>query len=310
MYQFSESASGSNGVVVDIAPIVSQGHCLLNLRLALPGMKKKVDKNLITVDADIDAVTASKELLECEEFDAVQTFQAQARLWVLTRALPAHKTLKRGFYRLPNSLIGEVDRELEERKQEWENLVVKFLDVYWQKVEEAKVRLRSLYDAGDYPSLDRMRGAFKFDWSYLQLSVPESLDSRIAAREQEKFNLARQEALAECRDALRGGLSELVDRAVESLKSDKDGNPMRFKSTLVEKMNDFLEYFNVRNIANDTDLRLLVEKTKAVMAGVDTRTLKDNRTIRETIQAKLAEVKDVLDTNLISQKTRSIRLDD
>lgn len=312
MYSENNTISGFAGTIRTIEGVLPdiKTHCLLNLVFGKPGNQRDIDKSLVSVEGDKSKMSFRKKIMDCKEFAAIGACQERARQWVLTRGMPAHKTLKKGFYRLPLVLLEEVDRKLTEFAEEHDALILEFLPIYDEQIEKDRMAFGPTFRLGDYPTKGHIKRAFKFLWSYLSIDVPTGLVPSIERREQEKFAMSLQESLGECQDALREGFSALVDRAVEQLVSDKDGNPTRFKGTLVEKMRDFLSYFDARNLANDAQLEKLVDRARAIMSEVpDTRALKDNRQLRDRVREKFAIVQDEVRKNLIIQSERELDLD-
>lgn len=307
------------GVAVTVQEsLMPSTHILLNFRTRMLGNKASVDKSQVTVDADKAQLSVSKKLLDCKEYEAIESFITSTQKWLLTRALPANKTFKHGFYRVPLGLLADIDYALQGSKAQWESLVTDFIAVYEQAQAKAsgpkeEGGLGSLFRYSDYPPLDRVKGAFAFTWQYLSFSTPDSLPPQIAARERETMRQSLQAALEECRTALRTGFVSLIDRAVDRLRSDKEGKAMRYTFTLTDQMTDFLDFFSARNsLAQDESLEILVNKARKIMSECpDLGTLKDNPELRVKIQAQFAEVKQAIEqADIMPQSIRTISLED
>lgn len=301
--------SRSSLIVAPLNLTDAQEAILLNLRISRPGIKRKVTSDKVSVDCDKDAIAVSKELLSCPEYEAIEHFDRAIRTWTGKKCLPAHKCLKEGIYRVPPGLTDEIHTDLKRLYRERDQLIDAMLNVYTDAIYRAKDRLRSLFNPFDYLDEKEFSDAFKFEWSFFTLSVPSSLPDFIRLQEARKFAAFQEASLRECRDALRESFCELVNRAVERLGSDPNGKPLRFKSDMLERMDEFLTYFAKRNIADDTSVATLVERAKAVLRGVPSAdSLREDADLRTTVRTAFAAIQDDLISQGIETAERRIEL--
>ena len=282
---------------------------MLVLRLGRLGNRRKVPTEMVQVDADPEAVHVGKELLESPELKAVATEDNAIRQWVSARSLPAFGTLRDGVYRLPLALVDQVDEELEAFRQRRQALIDKFLDRYPAMVNEALVRLRALYNPADYPHLDQVAARFTFDYRYLAFMTPETLSARLLAREREKAAAEVSTEVEEIKLALRSSFAELVYHAADRLRVGPDRKKMVFRDSLVQKLEQFFQYFNQLNIVNDGELAGLVERARAVMKGVAPQELRDDDSLREQVRHTMQVIKDTMDGGMMLRPTRRLILD-
>ena len=282
---------------------------MLVMRLGRLGNRRKVPTDMVQVDADPDAVHVGKELLESPELKAVVTEDNAIRQWVSVRSLPAFGTLRDGVYRVPLALVDQVDEELEEFRQRRQALIDKFLERYPAMVNEALVRLRALYNPADYPHLDQVAARFTFDYRYLSFMTPETLSARLLARERVKAAAEISTEVEEIKLALRSSFGELVYHAADRLRVGPDGKKMVFRDSLVQKLEQFFQYFNQLNIVDDSELGGLVERARAVMHGLAPQELRDNDSLREQVQHTMQVIKDTMDGGLMLKPTRRLILD-
>lgn len=313
---YMEENTKANGAVPvevkqDSGADLSKRAVILAFRTGLPGNRRKVSTSEVEVDADKSMISLSKDLLDSEELKAVRKFDGQVRRWVLTRCLPSY--FREGFYLLPVGLISEVDQELSAKAQEREQLISAFLASYPTKVEEARGRLRSLFNPTDYPSEQRLYRAFVWEVKYISFSVPGTLQEvnrELWEREQQKAERYWQETANEVRSALRESMAGLVNHLVDKLGYEDGGKPRIFRDSAVEKLSDFLETFYKRDITNDSDLTPIVEKAKALLDGVDPELLRRSPKAREAIKEGFGRVKLALDAMLVDRPARMISFDD
>ena len=82
-----------------------------------------------------------------------------------------------------------------------------------------------------------------------------------------------------------------------------------FRDSAVTKMIGFLDAFEKRNLTDDGEMLSIVQKARALMAGVDPQTLRENGTVREIVTKGFEELRGSID-GLLSTRTRQIRLPD
>ena len=186
------------------------------------------------------------------------------------------------------------------------------LEQVWDlRVREVEDRLRALYDEADYPSWERVRGCFDVRWNYFTMNTPQvlqAISSKLFVREQAKATVQWNEMLDEIRDGLRLTFKELVDALVERLTPNPDGT--RKKLARADRLLEFLDTFNKKDVADDEQLRVLVEEVRGLLNGQDISKLRKDQGLREVVQERMQSVKVVLDTLVQDAPARQIMLRD
>src|SRR4029077_12849498 len=93
------------------------------------------------------------------------------------------------------------------------------------------------------------------------------------------------------------------DWAIDRLKPGENGKKKIFRSKskdgkeigFTAKFNDFLSCFQGRNITEDAELQQLVEKARALLAGVDGDALRESETQRDSVRTGFEEIQKTLD---------------
>jgi hypothetical protein len=204
--------------------------------------------------------------------------------------------------------VDQVDEGLEEFRQRREELIGKFLERYPAMVNEAVDRLRALYNPADYPHLAQVAARFTFEYRYLAFMTPETLSARLLAREREKAVAEVSTEVEEIKVALRSSFAELVYHAADRLRVGPDGKKMVFRDSLVQKLEEFLTYFNQRNIVDDHELAGLVERARAVMRGLAPQELRDDDSLRQQVQHTMQVIKDTMDAGMMVRPSRRLIL--
>lgn len=269
------------------------------------GNARKVSTAQISVDADKTMLHVSKNLLDAREYDAIKTHDGKTRAWLATRALPS--MFKEGVFRVPNTLVVEVDEYLTARKSERDALVEKFRKAYVERVKQAMARLNGLANVNDYLTADDAADKFDLTWRYVTFATPDALKNLrdgLFQREREKLAKSVSDAAEEIKSVLRVQMAALVDRMVTQMTPSKDGKKKKIYDSLVGNINDFLGTFNARNLADDRQLQALVEKARQTVAGVSPEILRESDGIREHVKAGFDEIKKQLDTMIVDKPAR------
>lgn len=269
------------------------------------GNTRKVSTSQIDVDADKTMLHVNKNLLDAREYDAIKTHDGKTRAWLTTRALPS--MFKEGVFRVPNTLVVEVDDYLKERAAERVELVKAFEKAYAGRVKEALVRLNGLANANDYLTAEDAAEKFALKWRYVTFSTPDALKNLrdgLFEREREKLATEVKAAADEIKQVLRVQMAALVKRMVVQLTPSVDGKKKKIYDSLVGNVADFLATFNARNLADDGELQGLVEKARQTIAGVGPELLRESDGIRESVQKGFTEIQAQLDTMIVDKPAR------
>lgn len=275
------------------------------------GREKKIDSQLIKTDADRGWVGASKKLLESDEEKNVRRVLAEARSYLKRRSLPSY--LKEGVYLVPCEYVTEVNEHLSLLAKEHKEAVEKLTAVYSAMVKEAKLRLGSLFNPNDYPSKENLTAHFGMQWHYVSFDVPVSLaqvSRELAETERKKAEQSWNEAKGLWQALLRENMKALVNHLVDRLSPAKDGKKKIFRDSAIGNLQEFIDTFSPRNIANDEELRGLVDKTRGLIKGVNPDTLRDDEHARNVVRQSFQTIKNTLDKMVELKPTRAITFED
>ena len=281
---------------------------LLNLRISMWGVSRVLPDHEYEVDADKAMVRATKKILECPEYEFLLQLKRSIHRRLKTLALPG-EILRAGVYPVAVPMVEEVEKELEAFSVRWGVGVLGLEQVWDLRVREVEDRLRALYDEEDYPSWERVSGCFAVRWNYFSMSTPQVLQAisgKLFVREQAKATVQWNEMLEEIRDGLRLTFKELVNALVDRLSPRPDGT--RKKLVGVDRLLEFLDTFSKKDVADDEQLRVLVEEVRGLLSGQDVSRLRKDQGLRELVQERMQSVKVVLDTLVEDAPVRQIVL--
>src|SRR5713226_3037425 len=232
---------------------LAQKTVCLKVHLGLIGNSRKVSNSQVEVDADKQLIRVSKTLLDSVELQVIKTLDGEVRRYLYDTCLP----FESGIQLVPLPQIETVDKKLREYAQKRLELVDAFAGAYPRLCEQAAARLRTLYNPNDYPPVDIVRSHFAFTWRYLSFGVPgqlKEISARIFEDEREKAGRMMAEASSEIQQVLRAALAEMVAHLRDRLADQADGKPQRIRESTVQKLRNFLDTFDFRNVTDDEEL--------------------------------------------------------
>lgn len=253
---------------------------------------RKLDKK---VGMEVDAVKNTKVkagnyhkhlLAGSPALEAVTKYAAQVRLWNNLNSLPWSDNGQRVV--TADHFFNGYKAQLDQHKQNYEELVANFLQQYPTLISAAAFQLGDLFDREEYPPVESI--AHKFRFSYAVLPVPTSGDFRIDIAEQAKAELAEQ-YLAHFNSRLESAMRDIWGRLHECLKhmSDKltdgqDGVRSRFHSTLLSNAQQMVQLLDRLNVTKDPKLEdARIQLAKAI-SHTDIDDLREDSAAREQVK--------------------------
>lgn len=291
---------------------IAENTVLISLDFSSFGITRTINSGDIVDAKETDPafVKAQKVLLDSPEYAAIKSCDNSIKAYLKSRALPSF--FKSGTFLLPVALVDEVDSVLTDWRKYRRDLVDAFKSVYIEQKNKAKESLGPRFSEADYPSAEGMATYFGFRWSYVTLQTPQSLagvSQEIFEREQKKAEQQWKEAYIEIQGLMRAQLLEMVSHMQDRLTPKEDGTRKVFHASLIEKVGDFLEVFDARNVTNDAQLKSLVDRARDMLEGVDADLLKDNDRIRNRLAKGMAEIKEQLGELIVDAPKRAIATD-
>jgi hypothetical protein len=258
---------------------------------------RKLDKR-VSQEIDFDKGTKTRAgnynknlMAGTEMLDAIVKYAANVRAWHNKQTLPWSDS---GLRLLPMANFMEYKAQLGTLETNYNTLVDRFLTSYPDLVSAAAFTLGTLFDREDYPVVEKVKD--KFGFKYFFSPVPVAGDFRVDTHEaalrelhmqyEEEFDRRLQGAMKEAWTRLYECLDHMKDRL-----SDDGDKPKIFRDSLVSNAKELIEILPKLNITNDPKLeQARVDLSQALMGIDDAKELRDNKTVRQDVRARVDEI--------------------
>ncbi len=305
--------------VADQSASIREATVVLSLRCGVPGTKRAVKDTTNVIDkeigADDDAVHVAKEIFESASLKKIRALITKARARVIGVSVPV-RFLRSGLYLMPISVAADINDFLKETADAVAREAIEFTTrEYPTLITEAPKHLGKLFDPLDFPDPAKLRDGCYISWSWVDFETPtrlrkvsEALFEKERARSASLFDALQREAVS----AMRTQLKLLVDEFVEKLKPQSDAESDRKKIVRKDAANRIEEWLNVfplRNVANDAELSAQVTRLRGVLAGVSGEELRDSDRLREYVRNGFEEAKAEIDNLVALAPPRRVILD-
>jgi len=292
---------------------LAESTVLLDLKTYSLGNERKIKPAEITDKEDIDLslLKTGKKLLVCEEYEAAAKYNCRVKEAIHARSLPS--MFKAGVHLVKLDAVPVIEEQLEKAKAKQKELVEAFIAVLPQAIEDAREGLGPLFNEADYPTPERVRSAFRIEHRWFAIETPERLNgisADIFKQEQEKAQVALEDAVADLTMLLRKEFGDMVSHLASRLKPDTDGKKKTFRASTLENIKEFTELFSLRNVTDDKQLAELVEKAKALLEGTEVKAIRDDDTFRKQLAEDFTEINIEIDALPTVQVSRKITFDD
>jgi len=285
---------------------VFQKACLIQLSTSVWMGSKMLDQTLMTkVSQNSEWLRGRKFLINPELLGPLHTSTHQARNLVQQYSLPFPIT---SLYLIPKESLSFVDERLNYQKTLFQQKAEAFIGTYELAIAEAKRNLGNLFNGADYP-VD-ITSKFKFEWRFLTLDIPgrgSVLSPEVYEREKVKFLDMMEEARTMSAVALREEFAEIVTSLVERLNSS-NGQPKTIKSSMFNKLHEFIGELTTKNIFDDEKLMELGNIARDTISGISPYGLSYNQDAKERIKTAMTTLKESIMDSIEDLPRRKIRL--
>ena len=103
---------------------------------------------------------------------------------------------------------------------------------------------------------------------------------------------------------------ELVAHLRDRLTDQPDGTQQRLRESTVQKLREFLETFDFRNVTDDQELKEQVERARHLLGGTTTDAIRNTGELRARVREGMAEIAQRLETMVSDRVGRKFRFSD
>jgi hypothetical protein len=276
------------------------------------GNRKSVKKEKIKVDkTDKKLLNQTKRLVDPSgEIKDIQSFMySTVKMWVMNQSVPSF--FQDGVYLFNISQVAEVEKVLNERREELKGMVEKFLAVYPKRIKDVEERLAENFDRKDYPTVNELRSRYRFTWRWVEFGIPEGLPDEVFKVEKKRMEDMWTSAGEQIMQALREGFQKIITHAVSVLEVGEDGRTKKFRDASFDNINEFIDLFKNKNLTNDIELEALVKKAKKIMTGIDDpQDLKKDPDMRKVVEKGFTDITKQLSKMVEAKPKRKFSFDD
>jgi hypothetical protein len=102
---------------------------------------------------------------------------------------------------------------------------------------------------------------------------------------------------------------ELVAHLRNRLTDQPDGMPQRLRESTVQKLREFLDTFDFRNVTNDEELKEQVERARALLTGTTTDAIRNTAELRARVREGMSEIAARLEPMITDRVGRKFRFE-
>jgi hypothetical protein len=276
---------------------ISTKAMLASLTIRIPSFSKRdkevTEEVLTSRQAKSDAGSFNKKLISCDILKEIKKIAGDARNNVHYKlTLPWDQD---GARILPAAASSEYDKELRERKLQFDNLASKFLAGYEAKVQSERLRMGGLWRADDYKSLDEVRESF--GWELIIMPMPNADDFRVSLSK-EMTERVRTQIEERARKNVEEGMASLYERAAkivthmaESLEDyrvtvDADGKERKenaFRDSITRNVIELAQQLPMLNLVDDPRITSLTNDITTKLTTHTPEELRESEGARKTV---------------------------
>ena len=278
---------------------ISSSAVLTELNISVWPAKKLDRATTATITANAvavgDAAQVKKNLFAGTAMRSdIEKYAARIRLYHNQHTLP---WADKGSRLLPTKLFLEYKKTMNNMRDGFDNLCDTFFNEYPILVEDAKLKLGTLYDADDYPPLDEVRQKFGFRLAIDP--IPSSGDFRLDVGNEELEELKKSyeskfdERLNEAMGTAWARLHEVLTKTSEKLadcEGDTETVKKRYHETLITNAQELCGVLTKLNVTNDPKLEEARRELELTMLGQDIETIKDSAHARSELKSKVDNI--------------------
>ncbi len=247
---------------------------------------KKVTNEVESSHGAHDAGKFHKSLVNKELLDPIAKIASRARDYHYNMTLPWSNS---GQYLLPSALFVEYTTKFRGFKAEFEKAVNTMVSSYPAEVQEARNRLGTMYNPGDYPDPSELYMRFGIKTEFTPIPDGDDFRLTVSAEDQAELRASVVEAIHERQaaavKATYGRIRDVVSKVEERLSDPK----AIFKDSLITNVSDLCAVLGGLNITDDPVIESLRQDIEANLL-VSTHALRISSHHRTTTAAHASRI--------------------
>jgi hypothetical protein len=287
----------------------------ISLHFRCLGVSRKIDKSRVDTTADKTLVSVNKKLFQSDTFKRIKRIQTQARSYLLSRAVETG--LRGAVYALPTEFVSDVEDQLADYVSQMKCEVATLCGEWPTLIEvTAREQLGDLYSENDYPSVAEVAQAFGIEWRYVSSEVPGELadiSSGVFQRERDKLQKEFEKATEYTKAVMRRTCLEFVTQFKSQLQPTGSNGSTRKRpvhSSTLNKLTDFMETFNARNLSGDVELCGAVSNMRTLLSGVSVKDLRNSESFKSSLNQQMESTVANIESMVEECPVRQIIFDD
>lgn len=249
--------------------------------------------------ADADAGRFVKVLVKSSALANVRNSVNKARALLYSQSVPWLSS----SHLVKVDRMGDINAMIEKQREAFNAAVERFLEDYPTLVQGAEKRLGELFSAGDYPTVEALRGKFSFSVTWLPFT--KAAPEQLAAMDGAAAKLVENSVAAAIERGKREAHAEILNRTIEAVdgvngalsryeEMKADGKKAMLHESRIESLyaaaDDICDYSFPETGADAIKLEETAELIREVAAeGVDT--FKESESARRAAQLRLDSIR-------------------
>ena len=236
---------------------------------------------------------SQKNLIDRKELKDIRSIIQEARNILAYHSLPFPI---KGIYFIPKDRREEIKEKLIDLKDSFNLAVDEFCEQYNTFIADAEENLEEYFNPSDYPK--DIRRTFDIYWRFFEMTIPSGITEEEYKEESKRFKEMMEETKQVGILALREGFAEIVTHLTDTLSGKMDGNSRRVRQDSIDKVVEFLDEFNAKNIFKDTELENLIKSAKDVVEGITPKDLNSDKELTKEINKELSSIGEQLEESI------------
>lgn len=264
-------------------------------------LPKEIREQIVSDGNGGNWVTGYKRLINPKRLEPINSIINAARSFVWDMSLPFPI---KSVHFIGNGAIERVNTELTTYQLLLENEIVPFAEDYNKWISEARkiLKQRDLFDKNDYP--DDIKSRYSIEWRWFTMTIPDTITQEIYQQESERLQKLFEETRHSSILALKEGFAGIIAHLSDTLNGKQKGENKRIRPEAIDKIHEFFDTFQHKNVFNDKGLEKIVNQAHDLMEDLTPIELRKDKDLEQMITEELNEIKVELNESIETYKRK------